>query len=155
MEQPPAYTPPRSIEGLRAQILANGSLLRPKSDPHSSGRSSDDHIELVVAKLPATKSSATPGAYYFNAKTNSIQQHPSSSGAIAAANASATGANKHYALLVKRTYSKKDVGIILKGEPRDSVEEALQWILERTETQIHEMVSRYGRTSLGDGCCVM
>ncbi|KAI6803185.1 hypothetical protein KC360_g639 [Hortaea werneckii] len=154
MEQPPAYTPPRTIEGLRAQILANGSLLRPKDDSHT-GRSSNDHIELVVAKLPATKSTATPSGYYFNEKTNSIQQHPSSSGAIAAASASATGANKHYALLVKRTYSKKDVGIILKGEPRDSVEEALQWILERTETQIHEMVSRYGRTSTGEGCCLM
>lgn len=133
MEQPPAYTPPRSIEGLRAQILANGSLLRPKDDSHT-GRSSNDHIELVVAKLPspASKSATAPSA-----------------------SASSTGANKHYALLVKRTYSKKDVGIILKGEPRDSVEEALEWILERTETQIHEMVSRYGRTSTGDGCCVM
>ncbi|KAI7537705.1 hypothetical protein KC331_g10786 [Hortaea werneckii] len=133
MEQPPAYTPSRSIEGLRAQILANGSLLRPKDDSHT-GRSSNDHIELVVAKLPtpAGKSTATPSTY-----------------------ASATGANKHYALLVKRTYSKKDVGIILKGEPRDSVEEALEWILERTEMQIHEMVSRYGRASTGDGCCLM
>ncbi|RMY62788.1 hypothetical protein D0863_10843 [Hortaea werneckii] len=133
MEQPPAYTPSRSIEGLRAQILANGSLLRPKDDSHT-GRSSNDHIELVVAKLPvpASKSTATASAY-----------------------ASSTGANKHYALLVKRTYSKKDVGIILKGEPRDSVEEALEWILERTETQIHEMVSRYGRASTGDGCCLM
>ncbi|KAI6824216.1 hypothetical protein KC340_g299 [Hortaea werneckii] len=134
MEQPPAYTPSRSIEGLRAQILANGSLLRPKDDSHT-GRSSNDHIELVVAKLPspAGKSTATPSSAY----------------------ASSTGANKHYALLVKRTYSKKDVGIILKGEPRDSVEEALEWILERTETQIHEMVSRYGRASTGDGCYLM
>ncbi|KAI6892645.1 hypothetical protein KC334_g13268, partial [Hortaea werneckii] len=140
MEQPPAYTPSRSIEGLRAQILANGSLLRPKDDSQT-GRSSSDHIELVVAKLPApaSKSTAAPSAHFSNEKTNSIQQHPSSSGAIAAVTASSTGANKHYALLVKRTYSKKDVGIILKGEPRDSVEEALEWILERTETQIHEM----------------
>ncbi|KAI6835718.1 hypothetical protein KC332_g16406 [Hortaea werneckii] len=136
MEQPPAYTPsPRSIEGLRAQILANGSLLRPKSDPHHSGRSSGDHIELVVAKLTAA-AATKPGA-------------------PAATASGAPTADKHYALLVQRTYSKKDVGIILKGEPRDSVEEALQWILERTETQIHEMVSRYGRTSSGDGCCVM
>ncbi|KAI7239389.1 hypothetical protein KC330_g1918, partial [Hortaea werneckii] len=120
MEQPPAYTPSRSIEGLRAQILANGSLLRPKDDSHT-GRSSNDHIELVVAKLPAPTSKST---------------------ATSSADASSTGANKHYALLVKRTYSKKDVGIILKGEARDSVEEALEWILERTETQIHEMVSR-------------
>ncbi|RMY82658.1 hypothetical protein D0862_11944 [Hortaea werneckii] len=110
MEQLPAYTPSRSIEGLRAQILANGSLLRPKDDS-SIGRSSNDHIELVVAKLPAptSKSTATPSAY-----------------------ASSTGSDKHYALLVKRTYSKKDVGIILKSEPRDSVEEALEWILEQT-----------------------
>ncbi|KAI7279389.1 hypothetical protein KC345_g5381 [Hortaea werneckii] len=137
MEQPPAYTPsPRSIEGLRAQILANGSLLRPKSDPHHSGRSSGDHIELVLAKL-----TAPPAATKLGASAATASGPPT--------------ADKHYALLVQRTYSKKDVGIILKGKPRDSVEEALQWILERTETQIHEMVSRYGRTSSGDGCCVM
>lgn len=53
--EPPAYSPPeparphRSILDLRTQIIANGSIIRPRNEVH---KASDDHVELIVAKTP-------------------------------------------------------------------------------------------------------
>lgn len=43
----------------------------------------------------------------------------------------------------------------VQGEPRDTVEEALEWMLERTECMMHDIVVRHGRPDPGDTCTVM
>ena len=45
--------------------------------------------------------------------------------------------------------------VAVQGEPRDTVEEALEWMLERTECLMHDLVVRNGRKDPGDGCMVM
>ncbi|KAK4896051.1 hypothetical protein LTR27_005908 [Elasticomyces elasticus] len=60
---------------------------------------------------------------------------------------------QHYAFLVQRKYNETDINIVLKGEPRDTIEEALEWMLERTETVIEEMLLRHG-THVSGGCCL-
>ncbi|KAK5695492.1 hypothetical protein LTR97_009001 [Elasticomyces elasticus] len=60
---------------------------------------------------------------------------------------------QHYAFLVQRKYNETDINIVLKGEPRDTIEEALEWMLERTETVMEEMLLRHG-THVSGGCCL-
>ena len=43
----------------------------------------------------------------------------------------------------------------MQGEPRDSVEEALEWMLERTEMMVHDLIVRNGRPDPGETCVVM
>lgn len=120
--EPPAYTPPspnrpyRSIQDLRAQIVANGSVIRPRSDVH---RSSDDHIELIVAKTPAPRIVSSSPRGFGNSNP---QTHWTEKEAMAAFNrasdpmrgtATAVGGGagpgmggigeKHYALLMRRS----------------------------------------------------
>ncbi|KAK5124665.1 hypothetical protein LTR85_001378 [Meristemomyces frigidus] len=141
---PPSYNPARSIQDLRAQILANGSIMKPRQNTE---RPSDDHLELVVAKYGAGPPSSA-GMSEKQAAAAAYNQQPSAS-------SSSTG-GKHYAILLQRSYTKKDVRIVVKGEPRDTIEEALEWLLERTELEIHNMVVKHGR-SIGNEpeCCVM
>jgi len=152
---PPAYAsaeparpaaPHRSIHDLRSQILANGSILKPRSNRE---RASDDHLELVVAKLPAGAASM-PGSSFGMSAKHALADINSSA---AASSSSATG--QHYAVLVHRSYEKTYMKIVVKGQPKDTVEEALEWLLERTEMEIHNMVARYGRQSEEADCCLM
>lgn len=110
-------------------------------------RPSDDHLELVVAKYSATPPSSVGMTEKQAVAAAYGQQAPTSS--------SSTG-GKHYAILLQRSYSKTDVKIIVKGEPRDTIEEALEWLLERTEMDIHNMVVKHGRSVANNQeCCVM
>ena len=62
---------------------------------------------------------------------------------------------QHYAVLVRRTRtSARDVHVLIQGEPKDSVEEALEWMLERTEMVMHDLLVKYAKPN-EDGCCVM
>ncbi|KAH9825995.1 hypothetical protein Tdes44962_MAKER03778 [Teratosphaeria destructans] len=141
---PPAYTapasapkPPRTILDLRAQILANASLLN---------RSTEDQIEVIVAKAGAVPAAPSP-MLSGNEKRpiTQVMEDPASSSA----------ANKHYALVVRRTYERRFLGILMQGEPRDSVEEALEWLLERMEREMHGMVFKYGKKVEHVDCSVM
>ncbi|KAK0866595.1 hypothetical protein LTR87_014942 [Friedmanniomyces endolithicus] len=60
---------------------------------------------------------------------------------------------QHYAFLVQRKVTETDIQIMLKGEPRDSIEEALEWMLERTQTVVGEVLARHGTHTSG-GCCM-
>ena len=42
--------------------------------------------------------------------------------------------------------------MLILGEPQDTVEEALEWMLDRTEIVITDMLSRH-RKQVGTGCC--
>lgn len=58
---------------------------------------------------------------------------------------------KHYAALVAR--GTQQIQQILRGEPQDTIEEALEWLLDRTENVITEMLDRHGK-QMTTGCCV-
>ena len=134
MSQPPAYsasapaivavpTPQpfqRSIADIRALILGNAYILRPR---RSRGDAED--ISLIVAR----------------------HTHPVSS-------AEEAPLCQHYAFLVTRKNNSQDIEIVVKGLPRDTVEEALEWMLGRTEDIIQEMLARHGRQIDSIGCCI-
>ena len=164
---PPAYdakalgsTPhPRSIRELRAQIIANGSVMRTHNN--GSGAHSDDHIELIVAKTPAFAASQQHQAArsthwsekHAGDEINSFKSTLPTAKKPSSPSSSAHD-GKHYAVLVRRNTSTKTVKIIVKGEPKDTVEEALEWMLERTEMTLHDLVVRFGKPD-EEGCLVM
>lgn len=141
---PPAYTPAeptparphRTIQDLRAQIIANGSVIRPLYDVH---KSSDDHIELIVAKTPAPRSASRDPRLHWSEKKDLAAalnrtsdpmgfvrlgdpMRASTLSAAGEAGASGSGsgrvgpgagsAEKHYAVLMKRTGSNKTIYVI-------------------------------------------
>lgn len=197
MMEPPAYTPPaqiRSIASLRAQIIANGSVIRPRNDVN---KSSDDHIELVVAKTPSLSQSdssrgGNPRLHWsekdaLRAATNrgSDPMRPHvQPGASGDAGGGVGMGQKHYAVLIRRSGGSKSINVIgmshllpypgklmsvwkgirlipvalvcaVQGEPRDTVEEALEWMLERTEQMCHDLIVRNGKPDSMDTCVVM
>ena len=144
---PPAYSPAtqrRSIHDLRSQIIANGSVIKPRSDTYKSAL---DYIELIVAKAPKQQRTTHFRDEKQAFKTSTDRPISASSGSAS------TSSGKHYALLVRRS-SGSDINIIVQGEPKDTVEEALEWMLERTEMMIHDLVIKKGRPD-NDGCCVI
>ncbi|KAK0928633.1 hypothetical protein LTR29_017305 [Friedmanniomyces endolithicus] len=98
----PSPAPRRSILEMRALILDNAAILRP--------RKRDDAIHLILAKHTSPRQAS--------AEEVPLQQH--------------------YAFLVQRKVTDTEIQIMLKGEPRDSIEEALEWMLERTQTVVGE-----------------
>ncbi|GAB7358241.1 hypothetical protein MBLNU230_g0392t1 [Neophaeotheca triangularis] len=149
--QPASAPPKRSIQDLRAQIIANGSVIRQR---YNQERSSDDHIELVVAQKPAS-SNGNPDGRNFSEKqpafswTRTQQQQPS------AASASSDAQPQHYACLLQRSSSRK-IRIIHKSDPKDTVEEALEALLVYTEMVMHDLIFQYGNIDSGQPeCCVM
>ncbi|KAK5125786.1 hypothetical protein LTR85_012062 [Meristemomyces frigidus] len=61
---------------------------------------------------------------------------------------------QHYAFLVTKKPNQQDIEIIVKGQPRDTIEEALDYILERTEDLMQEMLLRHGKQIDSLGCCL-
>jgi hypothetical protein len=130
---PPAYTPV-PIDG--TTIISAPVPPRTRSIPETRAlilgnasilkpRDRDDEIHLIVAKHTPT--------------------HQASAEEIVV--------DQHYAFLVMRRYKELDVQIILKGEPRDTIEEALEWMLDRTEGIMEEILLRHG-THAVTNCCV-
>ena len=104
---PPAYSAAaasRSIHDLRTQIIANGTVLHPQS---SSVLRDQTHIELIVAKIHMDVPIHTP--YSERQRYADL----------------AADVGKHYAVLLVRNHSKRDVNIIFKSSPYATVEEAL------------------------------
>jgi len=60
----------------------------------------------------------------------------------------------HYAFLVTRGVGDRDIEILLKGKPRDTIEEALSEMLERSEVLMEEVLLRHGQHSKMTGCCL-
>ncbi|KAK0989683.1 hypothetical protein LTR91_002787 [Friedmanniomyces endolithicus] len=130
MDQPPAYSTHLTIPDLRAQIIY----------PHREvTKAADSHLELIVAKAHQP----TPSSANVTGKHLSTVGGPSTH--AAATGPAASHGTVHYAVLVRRSYEKEDIKMLIKGEPRDSVGGALEWMLERTERDVHELVVRYGR----------
>lgn len=157
---PPAYahtttTRQRTINDLRQQIIANGTILRPR---FNDKQPADEHIEIVVAQIPSQSGIPT---ITLNEKQATISKTPPAGLSRPVANdhvpnpATSADTGRHYALLVRRSYTTKDLRIILKGEPRDTVEEALEWLLEQTEGMVHEVAVKYGKEDKGTDCCIM
>lgn len=155
-----AATHRRSIHDLRTQIIANGSVMRPRLNHE---RPSDDHIELIVAKTPAFTSSQSQQAARTTHWTEKQALAIASDGTKSlvtpntdrsTSSTSTTHDGKHYAVLMRRSGGSKTVKIIMRGEPKDTVEDALEWMLERTEMVMHDLVVRNGRPD-NDGCSVM
>ena len=65
-----------------------------------------------------------------------------------------TPLRQHYAFLVTRKNNSQGIEIVVKGMPRDTIEEALEWMLERTEDLVQEMLARHGRQIDSLGCCL-
>ncbi|KAK3051528.1 hypothetical protein LTR09_007183 [Extremus antarcticus] len=169
---PPTYTPSapaapppphRSILDLRAQILAHGTIIKPQND---SQYGPEDHIELLVAKTPKlTSSQQAYRTQNFNEKQSSKMRpdgtfdfqlaRQQTAGSLSAASSSSAGADrKHYAVLVRRNGSNERIRIIIKGEPKDTIEEALEWMLERTQMIVHDMVVKNSKQDV-DECVIM
>jgi len=94
---PTPAPPKRNILEMRALILGNAEIMKP--------RKRDDDMQLIVAKHAPRQESA--------------EEIP---------------VEQHYAFLVQRKCTETDINIVLRGEPRDTIEEALEWMLNRTET---------------------
>ncbi|KAK5726283.1 hypothetical protein LTR17_012903 [Elasticomyces elasticus] len=148
---PPAYSPGRTIHDLRVQIIANGTILKPRADPN---RAADNHIELIMAKwhsnAPSVISPVLEKQKHFSEK-----QRPASTTTTSTLPESSSATDgKHYAVLIVRSYSKQDIRILIKGEPKDTIEEALEWMLDATEKDVHSLVVKFGRAER-ETCAVM
>ena len=64
-----------------------------------------------------------------------------------------TASEQHYAFLVMRKPNEIDISIVVKGQPKDTIEEALEWMLDRTQTIMEEMLLRHGKHTPETGCC--
>ena len=152
--------PRRTIQDLRAQIIANATILEPR---HDHERPANNHVEVILAKIhsgvrtPQPSGSLPPRIRPAVGKSGSVSGISSASEkqALATEHNGTSGNGQHYAVLVRRSFVKQNVQMLIKGEPRDTVEEALEWMLERTETEMHGMVVRYGKQASDGTCSVM
>ncbi|KAK5683466.1 hypothetical protein LTS10_004999 [Elasticomyces elasticus] len=121
---PPAYSSGSTIHDLRVQIIANGTILKPRHDP---SQAADNHIELITAKwhtnAPSIISPALEKQKHFSEK----QRPASTTIATTLPESSSATDGKHYAVLIVRSYRKQDIRMLIKGEPKDTIEEALEW----------------------------
>ncbi|KAF2721906.1 hypothetical protein K431DRAFT_284355 [Polychaeton citri CBS 116435] len=158
--QPPSYTSStstRSILDLHTQIRANASILNPRNNDE---RSSDDHLEVITAEVPAAGNvpnqsrSSTSGL-------PSSSRNPSGSdiadgvGSTSPPKLTKEGGGGHYAVIVRRTNSKRSIKIILRSRVRATVEDALEDLLRLTERELHSRLEAYGRQTKDEECTVM
>lgn len=164
---PPEYTPSaplmptstrRSIEDTRALILHNASIIKPRNKL-------DGAVELIVGKVnPSRHPEPTTSHRSFTSTRSNVTIRvedppgPSTSNTTSTEQPSASTApvrevGKHYAALVCRGSSSADIQVLLVGEPQDNIENALEWLLDRTEVVVTEMLSRH-KKRVWAGCCV-
>lgn len=153
----------RTIQDLRAQIIANGTIICPKSNPEYG---SQDHIEVLLAQTPPSASpEAVMSTRFFDDQRNlrthgsAVLQKPGSAQASSSSRQpllswDGESNSKHYAILVRRTGSGSSIRIILKGPPKDTVEDALAWMLTATECWVHDLIIAKG-TKDTESCIVM
>lgn len=162
MDGPPEYTPTepaaptttrRSIEDTRALILSNAQIIRPRLKIEGP-------ITIVVGKTrPPIPESGGSRSFTHSASNTTIRiSAPGengarrSSSAVNLANAlPQRQQGKHYAALVAR--GSIAIQQVLRGEPQETIEEALEWLLDRTEIIVAEMLEKHGK-QMGSGCCM-
>ncbi|KAK5137548.1 hypothetical protein LTR08_008528 [Meristemomyces frigidus] len=129
MNQPPAYTaaapPPHLTSAPHRTIADTRALILGNASILRPRRDKNEEISLILARHRPPIPSAEE-----------------------------TPLSQHYAFLVTRKQNSQDIEIVVKGVPRDTVEEALEWMLERTEDIVHDMLVRHGRQIDSMGCCV-
>lgn len=163
--EPPAYTPTlpaqptstqRTIEDTRSLILSNAQILRPWTKTSDAG-----HLSIVIGKtkppIPQTSSARTFTHSASNttiriadASENGSNGGRSRQASIAAEPTPQRQQGKHYAALVSR--SSASLQLILRGEPQETIEEALEWLLDRTEIVVAAMLDRHAKQT-PSGCC--
>ncbi|KAK0258747.1 hypothetical protein LTR91_024125 [Friedmanniomyces endolithicus] len=136
MDPPPAYPTHLTIPDLRAQIIANSTIIYPHREVT---KAADSHLELIVAKTHQASPAGAQGTGKHLSTVGGPSTHAAATGPAASHGA------VHYAVLVRRSYEKEDIKMLIKGQPRNTVEGALEWMLERTERDVHDLVVRYGR----------
>lgn len=165
---PPAYTPTapaapttlyRTMEDTRTMILANAWIIR------SNMKVGDYNIVMGKTRGPAAP---TTGARSFVSQTSNVtirlrdespsaqatqersvtpERRPSDSGLVGT-----RVAGKHYASLVAKELQTRTIEVIILGEPQDTVEEALEWLLDRSEIVVTEMLANHRKQALTT-CC--
>jgi hypothetical protein len=163
---PPAYTPastqpptqpsteparaPRTITDLRNQILANTAILHPNK--YIDSRHLAEEIEVIVARVPRHLSGKRPAQFdesaqvTYHLNSNRDKAGPSSSAVAGSSSAAPGGPDLHYAVLTTRSLSRqRAVDVLLLGEERESVESALEAVLDQTERLLHAHVMENGR----------
>lgn len=159
---PPAYTATqaaaptttqRTIEDTRALIMMNAQMIKPKLPI-------DGSVTIVIGKTrPPILSSSGARSFTHSASNTTIRisepaENESRRGSGAAELINVTPQRqqgKHFAALVAR--GKAQVQQILRGEPQDTIEEALEWLLDRTEMAVAETLDRHGK-QMTSGCCM-
>lgn len=167
-------TTSRTIEDTRALILSNAQILRPgsKNLPDNSAvpwpKSDNSNISIVIgkAKPPIPQASSSRNFTHSASNTTVRIAEPAENGgsssarsrqaSVAAEPTPTRQQGKHYAALVSRSssalHSSSGLHLILRGEPQDTIEEALEWLLDRTEIIVAEMLERHAK-QLPSGCC--
>jgi len=126
MDGPPAYTPNASSAlPCRRSVNDTRALILGNAAILRPRKLKDEDIELIVAKRRSPQASAE--------EVPLVQ---------------------HYAFLVSRRTGEEDINIIVKGQPKDTIEEALEWMLDRTETIMEQMLLKHGRNIDSLGCCI-
>ena len=160
---PPAYqavaptSATRSIEDTRALILANASIIKSRTK-------TDGPVELVIGKTRAPAPVVPSGSRSFTSTTSNVTirvndtERSASSSNSPERRASPSRperiGGRHYAALVSRhNFKCNDIDMIMLGEPQDSVEQALEWMLDRTEIVITDMLSRHRKQATA-ACCL-
>ncbi|KAK1071754.1 hypothetical protein LTR12_017908 [Friedmanniomyces endolithicus] len=136
MDPPPAYPTHLTIPDLRAQIIANSTIIYPHREVT---KAADSHLELIVAKAHQASPAGAQGTGKHVISVGGPSTHAAATGSPSSHSA------VHYAVLVRRSYDKDDIKILIKGQPQENVEGALEWMLERTERDVHDLVVRHGR----------
>ena len=134
--EPPAYTqhassttafvPNRSLQDTRALILANAQVIKP--------RKKDWDIDLVVARTKAPEPRSLQ-ASLMGADT----EEPTPT------------VEKHFAVLLHRAEQGTEIVVLIEGQPQDTIEGALEYVLEKTEVVLQQMLVTHGRRA--DGFC--
>lgn len=123
---PPAYTATASsaISPSRRSIQDTRALILGNAAILKPRKVKDEDIELIVVKRRGRQESA--------------EEVP---------------LEQHYAFLVTRKANENDINIVVKGQPKDTIEEALEWMLDRTETIMEKMLTTHGKNVESLGCC--
>lgn len=139
-------TPLYDLTGLRAQIIANGSILVPQpltgtsTDPHG-------HLELVVVKrehgaaprtVTTTTASPTTGTKTLGATANTVKASDTKK-------VMSEAKGLWYATLLKRTGSANALRVVIKGEGQESIGRALEAVLEESGKRVDRLMRAYAR----------
>jgi hypothetical protein len=166
--EPPAYTvtapvPPtstrRTIEDTRCLIMSNAWMM-------GGHMRSVGPIELVIGKARHPGARAESGSRSFVSTRSNVTirvrdtspaapsrspERPVDQGTSPGASTPRTS-GKHYAALVSRDKDNHYTDVVILGEPQDTIEEALEWMLERTEIVVTEMLANH-RKQASTSCC--